>query len=339
MNKYNDNDWILISPLDMHLHLRQGEMLKSVTRHSSTLFSGAVVMPNLVPPVTSLGQVIAYKKEIEDIALGDDFLPLMTLFFREYSRQELETARKSIIGIKLYPEGITTNSDSGIHDVLTYQQVLSDMEDLDIPLMVHGETHGFVLNREREFMATYEQLACQYPKLKIIMEHISTREAIPLIDKYENIYATVTLHHLLLTLDDMAGGLLNPHLFCKPLLKNPEDRDALQAAVLSGNHKIMFGSDSAPHPVHKKECCGCAAGLFSAPVIIPMLADFFERHGKRSLLQDFISGNAQRCHHIDPPLKRIKLIREKYKVPDKIGDIIPFMAGSELPWSAKRITA
>jgi len=338
MNKHTDNDWILNSPLDMHLHLRQGAMLKSVTPHSSTLFSGAVVMPNLVPPITSLEQVFAYKVEIEDAAHGDDFLPLMTLFFREYSRKELESARSSIIGIKLYPEGITTNSHSGIRDIMDYTRVLKDMEDLNIPLMVHGETHGFVMNREREFLATYEQLALQFPKLKIIMEHISTKEAIPLTEKFDNVFATVTLHHLLLTLDDLAGGLLNPHLFCKPLLKNPEDRDALQSAVLSGNKKIMFGSDSAPHPVHKKECCGCAAGLFSAPVLIPMLAEFFEKNGKRSLLQDFISSNAQRCHNILPPAKQVSLIRETYRVPDKIGDIVPYMAGTELPWSARRVS-
>jgi len=338
MNNHTAREWILDSPLDMHVHLRQGEMLKTVTRYSSSLFSGAVIMPNLIPPVTSLERALAYRNEIENAARGDNFLPLMTLFFRDYSRTELEAARESIIGIKFYPEGVTTNSQSGIHNIMDYKQVLRDMEELNIPLMVHGETQGFVLDREREFMATYRLLARYYPKLKIIMEHISTRDAIPLIEDYENIFATVTLHHLLLTLDDMAGHLLNPHLFCKPLLKNPDDREAIQSAVLNGNNKLMLGSDSAPHPLDKKECCGCAAGLFSSPVLIPMLADFFDRHEKRSLLQDFISGNAQRCHSINPPVKKIRLIKEIYRVPDKIGTVIPFMAGAELPWSAKRLS-
>lgn len=310
-------------------------MLREVTPHSARLFAGAVIMPNLVPPVTSLDMVLAYRREIMEAVGGNEFLPMMTLFFRNYSISELEKAKNHITGIKLYPEGVTTNSQSGIRDIMDFQHVLQLMADLEIPLMVHGETHGFVMNREREFMATYRSIARRFPRLKIIMEHISTRDALPLLHEYENVYATVTLHHLLLTLDDMAGGLLNPHLFCKPILKTPQDRDALQDAVLAGNPKIMFGSDSAPHPVDKKECCGCAAGVFSAPVIIPMLADFFARHGKQNLLQDFISGHAVKCHKLKPPGKRISLLQIPYQVPEAIGSIIPLMAGSILPWSAE----
>lgn len=329
--------WMIDSPLDMHLHLRQGAMLKNITPASSRLFAGAVIMPNLVPPVDHLERVLAYREEIRAAAGPDVFAPYMTLFFRGYSRAELESAQPHLIGIKLYPEGVTTNSAGGVRDLGEFDRVFRDMAALGIPLLVHGETHGFVMDREREFMATYRTLAQTYPGLTIIMEHITTVDAVGLLDQHENLYATVTLHHLLLTLDDMAGGLLNPHLFCKPLLKRPEDREALQRAVLGGHPKIMFGSDSAPHPVHAKECTGCAAGVFTAPVALPMLAEFFDRHDARERLQGFVSGHACRIYRVKPPPKRVLLERSEYRVPSTIGDVVPFMAGKTLPWSARVI--
>lgn len=329
--------WIIDSPLDMHLHLRQGAMLKAVTPASSHLFVGAVIMPNLVPPVDALDKVMAYREEILAAAGDDVFVPLMTLFFRNYTRAELEAARPHIIGIKLYPEGVTTNSAGGVRNLHDFDTVFRDMEFLGIPLLVHGETHGFVMDREREFMATYRELATRYPRLKIVMEHITTVEAVELLDRHENLHATVTLHHLLLTLDDMAGGLLNPHLFCKPLLKRPEDREALQQAVLGGHPKIMFGSDSAPHPVQAKECLGCAAGVFTAPVALNMLAEFFDCHGVRSRLPDFVSGHACRIHQLQPPTKKIRLEKTPHQVPIKFGEVAPFMAGQSLPWSARLV--
>ena len=175
------------------------------------------------------------------------------------------------------------------------------MQELAIPLLVHGETHGFVLDREREFLAVYDWLATRFPRLTIIMEHITTREAVALLDRYPNVYATVTLHHLLYTLDDIAGGLLQPHLFCKPLAKRPEDRDASLAAALSAHPKLMFGSDSAPHPQSAKECSGCAAGVFAAPVALPRLVELFEQHHALDRLQAFVSDNAQRIYDIQPP--------------------------------------
>lgn len=330
-----NNTWLIDSPLDMHLHLRQGHMLDVVAPWSAKCFAGAVIMPNLVPPVTSVEMVVKYREEILRSGNDDRFTPYMTLFFRDYSEAELIAARKHIIGIKLYPDGVTTNSESGITDWRAYDHVLSIMEELSIPLLVHGETHGFVMDREREFMDTYQDMAQRHPRLKIIMEHITTREAVALLDRHVNLFATVTLHHLLLTLDDMAGGKLDPHLFCKPILKYPHDREALQNAVLSGHSKIMFGSDSAPHPIHQKECCGCAAGVFSAPTALPVLADFFDRRGKPELLQKFVSDHARKIYGINPPAKRVSLTRQSWRVPDKIGEVVPYMAGKEIPWTAR----
>lgn len=326
--------WIIRQPLDMHLHLRQGDMTKAVTPASAEPFVGAVIMPNLVPPVTTVEQVAAYRDAILSAAEPHTFVPLMTLFFRDYHAAELAAAKPHILAIKLYPDGVTTNSDSDVRDLDRFHHVFKAMEELRIPLLVHGETHGFVMDREREFLPSYEFLAENYPGLVIVMEHITTADAVALLDRYENLHATVTLHHLLLTLDDMAGRLLNPHLFCKPILKRPEDREALQQAALSGHPKLMFGSDSAPHPVSAKECPGCAAGVFTAPVCLPLLADFFHRNGAAEQLQGFVSDHARNLHRLDLPAKNIRLEQVPWIVPERYGTVVPFMAGQEIGWRA-----
>lgn len=329
--------WIIESPLDMHLHVRQDAMLNTVVPVSARDFSGAVIMPNLVPPVESLARVLTYREEIIRAANGELFEPYMTLFFRHYTHDELAEARRHIIGVKLYPEGVTTNSAGGVKRLDDYHDVFASMEKLNIPLLVHGETHGFVMDREREFLPVFEMLARRYPGLTIIMEHITTEDAVALLDQHERLFATVTVHHLLLTLDDMAGGLLNPHLFCKPLLKRPEDRAALQNAVLNRHPKVMFGSDSAPHPRHAKECPGCAAGVFSAPVALSLLAGFFDAHHARDAMQGFISNHARMIYGITPPRKRIQLEQQSWTVPERFGEVTPLMAGQRLPWRVARI--
>jgi dihydroorotase len=164
------------------------------------------------------------------------------------------------------------------------------------------------------------------------MEHITTAAAVELLDRYENVYATVTLQHLLITLDDVVGGLLNPHLFCKPIAKRPEDRAALLNAALTAHPKLMFGSDSAPHPLHKKECCGCAAGVFTAPVALAMLAELFDAHNALDNLQAFVSANAQRIYGVKPPDKTVRLSKEPSTVPAQYGDVVPIRAGGEISW-------
>lgn len=251
----------LTAPLDMHLHLRDGEMLTNIAKTSAQTFSGAIIMPNLVPPVSSKEEVLAYKNRIIEAIGNEAFTPYMTLFFSaSYSKTFLESVRDEITAIKLYPAGITTNSEGGVSgfDVEELRPTLEAMSELNIPLCVHGETNGFVMDREAEFVSIYERLASAFPKLKIIMEHITTKESVEALEKFENLYATITIHHLLITLDDVAGGMLKPHLFCKPIAKRPEDRDALLKVALDAHPKVMFGSDSAPHPKHAKEACGCA---------------------------------------------------------------------------------
>lgn len=328
---------VIDSPLDMHIHFREGAMARTVIPLSSYSFAGGVVMPNLVPPVDNLERLKSYHTEILSVIGSDTFAPFMTVFFKEYSYRELEQLKPHILGVKLYPAGVTTNSEEGVEKLTKVETTIKHLEDLEIPLLIHGETKGFVMDREQLFLPIYEHFARQFPKLKIIMEHITTAAAVSLLDVYENIYATVTLHHLLITLDDLAGDLLRPHLFCKPIAKRPEDREALINAAINAHPKLMFGSDSAPHPIDKKEACGCAAGVFTAPIALQALAELFERHNALDRLQGFVSDNAQRIYGVKPPNKSVVLERLPYKVPAKFGNVVPMFAEQELPWSIGKI--
>ena len=333
------NTITLSSPLDMHLHLRDGKMLELVAPLSSRDFSGAIIMPNLVPPIDNKDDVIAYKKRILAAICEKDFNPMMTLFFKPYSEEFLQSAKNEISAIKLYPAGITTNSEGGVNniDTVALAPTLNAMAKLNIPLCIHGETNGFVMDREKEFIPVYETLAKAFPKLKIIMEHITTKDAVDIVHKYDNLYATITLQHLLITLDDVAGGMLKPHLFCKPIAKRDEDREALVKIATSGNSKVMFGSDSAPHPKHAKENCGCAAGIFTSPIALQVLVELFEKENKLENLQSFISNNAQKIYGFVANKKDIKLIKKDYIVPvnyEKNGEIVvPMYAGETISWS------
>ncbi len=320
---------ILNTPIDMHLHLREGKILKDVIPYTTNQFAAAVIMPNLIPPVDNREKLESYKAEI--LENSENFTPLMNLFMREYTEEELLDLSEDIFAIKLYPAGITTNSENGVKSIEAIYPVLEIMQELDIPLSVHGETNGFVLDREREFGAVYKKLAIDFPKLKVIMEHVGTADLLSLLDEYENLYATVTLHHLLLTLDDVAGGMLNPHYFCKPIIKTPKDKMEIQKFVKSGHKKIMFGSDSAPHPIKNK--LKGAAGVFSAPVILPALAEFFE--GDNETFQKFISDNARENFNLNLPERQVELIEEEWIAPYIVGDIKPMWAGKKFRYKVK----
>ncbi len=187
-------------------------------------------MPNLVPPITTKKMLLEYRGRVVD-AIGDEsFHPFMTLFFKDsYDFDFLSNVKDDILAIKLYPSGITTNSESGVDsfDIDRLRETLEAMSELNIPLCVHGESNGFVMDREREFIPIYDNLASNFPKLKIVMDHITSKESVEALKRHKNLYATITLHHLIITLDDVPGGMLKPHLFCKPIAKRYEDREAL----------------------------------------------------------------------------------------------------------------
>lgn len=317
------------NPIDMHLHIRQGEMLKKVLPETTRQFSGAVIMPNTIPPITSLEGVLNYKKEI--LECDNNFTPLMDVFLQNFTEEEIIALKPHIFGMKFYPDGITTNSDSGINSIEEIYPTLELLAKYNIPLSIHGETNGTMLEREREFASTYEKLAKDLPNLTIIMEHISTKELAELALKYDNLLATVTLHHLLLTIDDLCGGALNVHLFCKPTIKLASDRDALQELVKSGHKNVMFGSDSAPHPLKNKY--KGAAGIFSAPIILPALAEFFE--GDRDKLQKFISDNAINNFNLKVIDKKIEIVEDEWVAPRMVGEVVPMWAGKKFSFRVK----
>ena len=329
----------LIMPLDMHLHLRDGEMLELVAPLSSYSFSGALIMPNLVPPVTTKEMVKEYKKKITNLTSHDYFEPYMSLFYQNYDKEFLKDVRDNILAIKLYPAGVTTNSEGGVanFDIENMRETLTAMSELEIPLCVHGETNGFVLDREKEFMSIYEKLAKEFPDLKIIMEHITTKDAVDILDKYDNLYATITVHHLLFTLDDVMGDLLLPHRFCKPIAKRPEDLDALLDVAINAHPKVMFGSDSAPHPRDKKEASHCSAGVFSAPIALQVLCEIFEQYDKLDNLQAFVSDNAQSIYRICPEYKEVTLVKKSFVVPESYGDVVPLLSTHEIGWSIESV--
>lgn len=336
----NTKSLIIDSPLDMHLHLRDEEMLKLVGPLTSKTFSGALIMPNLQPPITSKEDLLSYKQRIIESCKNEKFEPFMTVFFQvDYSYEFLKDIKNEIIAVKLYPFGVTTNSQTGVSsmDVEVLRPTLDSMSKLGIPLCVHGETQGFVMDREKEFLPIYESLAINFPKLKIIMEHISTSDAILLLDKYENIHATITVHHLMLTLDDLAGGMLNPHIFCKPIVKRPIDRESLLQLALDAHPKVMFGSDSAPHQKETKECHHGSAGVFTAPIALQVLTQVFEKYGKLDNLNSFFSLNAQKIYNIKPIHKPIKLQKKDFIVPKvykyKNEKVVPLFSGETLSWS------
>jgi len=292
-------------------------------------------MPNLLPPLTNKNQILAYKEKIYKASKNKNFQSYMSVFMSEsLDAKMIQELKDTILVAKLYPSGVTTNSKNGLAkiDIDSMRETLEAMSEFNIALSIHGETNGFCLDREREFMPIFEELAKNFPKLKIIMEHISTKEAVKTLSKFDNLYATVTVHHLLLTLDDVVGSSLNPHTFCKPILKTPQDKEAIQEAVILGNKKIMFGSDSAPHTKKSKELNG-AAGVFSAPIILQVLADFFYKHNKLELLQSFISDNAKQIYRINPPQKEVFLEKKEFIVPSEFNGLVPLFAGKKLGFS------
>ena len=330
----------LNSPLDMHMHLRDEKMLENIAYDSTKSFSGAIIMPNLVPPVTTKEMVVAYKQKIKKAIKDNKFEPMMTLFFKDsYTKEFLEDIKDEISAIKLYPAGITTNSEGGVSgfDIQTLTPTLQAMSDLQIPLCIHGESNGFVMDREAEFIPVYERLATAFPNLKIIMEHITTKQSVQALDRHPNLYATITIHHLLITLDDVAGGMLNPHLFCKPIAKRPEDKEALQKVALQAHPKVMFGSDSAPHPQHAKENCGCAAGVFTAPIALQLLAQLFDENNALDNLEAFVSLNAQKIYNITPLQKSVILEKKPFKVPSNYNGVVPMYASQQIAYSIKEI--
>jgi dihydroorotase len=327
-------------PDDWHVHLRDGAMLAAVAPFTARQFARAIIMPNLSPPVTGVAQAIAYRDRIL-AATGPGFEPLMTAYLTNDSNPD-EIARGHAEGAwvaaKLYPAGVTTNSASGVTDIANIAAVLERMERIGMPLLVHGEVTDpavDVFDREKVFIERVLLKTLQnFPALKIVFEHVTTREAAELVTSgaFPNLAATVTPQHLMLNRNALFDGGLRPHAYCLPVVKREEHRLAVRKAAVSGSPNIFLGTDSAPHDISAKESgCGCA-GLFNAPFAIEAYAQVFDGEGALDRLEGFASEHGPRFYGRPLNEGRITLERGGIEVPGNIAGVVPFGAGQSFGW-------
>ncbi|NOQ90859.1 MAG: dihydroorotase [Gammaproteobacteria bacterium] len=334
----------ITQPDDWHLHLRDGDFLNSVAPFTARQFARAIVMPNLNPPVTTVIQAVEYLDRILAAVGGTDFEPLMTLYLTDNTpAEEIIAARKScfIKGLKLYPAGATTNSDAGVTDIRHCDAALEEMQKSGLPLLVHGEVTDpqiDVFDREKVFIdKTLQPLTQRFPELKIVFEHITTKEAADFVmQSADNVAATITPQHLLLNRNALFQGGLQPHIYCLPVLKRDTHQQALLEIIRSGHKQFFLGTDSAPHSKLKKEsACGCA-GIFSAHAAIEIYATIFEQQGALDKLEAFASFNGPDFYGLPRNSKTITLKKEDWLVPDEysLGDdtLVPFLAGQTISW-------
>lgn len=325
------------APDDLHVHLRQGDAMPGYARRVGESFARALIMPNLIPPVTTPDDVAKYDRLIRDAAPGLE--TLMTFKLMPGMRASQITALKleGVIAGKYYPEGVTTNAEDGIRGTDDLYPILEYMEEEDLVLCIHGETpEAPVLERETDFLGQLEDMATQFPRLRMVFEHVSSADAVrSVIELPATVSATVTVHHLLFTLEDMMANGLNPHLYCKPVVKSEADRLAIEKVVLEGRSEFFFGSDSAPHPIESKTRSPASAGVYSAPVALPLLIDFFDRNGAIDKLEDFTSRFGAEFYRVPLNEETVEWERTSWKVPDTVDGVIPLCAGQELGWAKK----
>ena len=336
---------ILRRPDDWHVHLRDGAMLKSVADYTARQFARAIVMPNLVPPVTTVAAGEAYRKRILDaVDPALDFTPLMTCYLTDDIDPE-EVARGFAEGVftacKLYPANATTNSSAGVTDIRHIYPVLERMQQIGMLLLIHGEVTDAdidIFDREAVFIErTLSRVVADFPDLKIVFEHITTADAVAFVEGAgPNIAATVTPHHLEINRNAMFEGGIRPHAYCLPVAKRELHRLEVRRAATSGSPKFFLGTDSAPHEAHAKEsACGCA-GIFSAPVALESYARTFEEEGALDRLEGFASEHGPRFYGLPLNEERIVLERRALAVPERIDaadeHVVPFHAGKTLDW-------
>lgn len=342
------NSLTIVAPDDWHLHFRDGDMLPETVPATARCFKRAIVMPNLVPPVTNAAMALDYKQRILAAAPeGSDFMPLMTLYLTNITSPDeiQEAVKQGITAAKLYPAGATTNSDAAVSALNTLFPVFQAMSDLSMPLLIHGEvtdSHIDIFDREKEFIDQHlKKIVSTFPNLKVVFEHITTKDAAEFVmNASHNVAATITPQHLLLNRNDLLVGGIRPHNFCLPVLKRNIHQTALQEAVKSGSKKFFLGTDSAPHEKHKKESsCGCA-GCYSAWSAIELYAQIFEEIGALDHFEAFASLNGPDFYNLPRNQDTLTLIRESWTIPEEITlpngqPIVPFYAGMKVNWKLK----
>ncbi|SEM18282.1 dihydroorotase [Pseudoxanthomonas sp. GM95] len=336
----------LTRPDDWHLHLRDGEALSSVVGHTAAQFARAIVMPNLKPPVATVAQADAYRQRIlAALPAGSTFQPLMTLYLTEDTSPEeiaLAKASDSVFAVKYYPAGATTNSQSGVRELSRVYAVLEAMEKHELPLLLHGEVTDpaiDIFDREKIFIERHLlPLQARFPGLRMVLEHITTKDAVDFVTGAPaNVGATLTAHHLLLNRNALFEGGIRPHNYCAPILKRETHRQALLQAATSGDTHFFLGTDSAPHARETKETsCGCA-GLYTAHAAIELYAEAFEQAGKLENLEAFASFNGPDFYRLPRNTDRIVLERTAWTVPASYplagSAVVPMRAGEQIAWS------
>ena len=334
-------------PDDWHLHLRDGALLERVVAATARRFGRAIVMPNLVPAVTTVERALAYRERILAACPADaDFEPLMTLYLTDETPvSEIEAAAKSphVAGVKVYPRGATTHSSEGVSDLAALVDVLEALASSGLPLLVHGETTApdcDVFDRERVFLEeTLSEVVERYPALRVVFEHITTREAADFVrEAPARVAATITPQHLLLNRNAIFAGGLRPHHYCLPVLKRERDRRALLAAATSGDPSFFLGTDSAPHPRAAKEAdCGCA-GIYSAPVALEAYAEAFASVGALERLEGFASHFGADFYGLPRNRGRVRLVAQPWSPPESEGEgesaLQVFLGGQTLRYRA-----
>jgi dihydroorotase len=335
----------MIRPDDWHLHLRDGEHLRAVLPDTARRFARAIVMPNLRPPVTTTAAALEYRQRILGaLPAGMRFEPLMTLYLTDNTRpDEIARARASgaVHAVKYYPAGATTNSESGVTDLARCYRVLDAMVEHGMPLLVHGEVTDpavDIFDRERVFLErVLAPLIARFPSLKLVVEHITTRETAQFVlDALPNVAATITAHHLLLNRNALFAGGVRPHHYCLPVIKRETHRQALVAAAVSGDAKFFLGTDSAPHARHTKETgCGCA-GIYTAHAAIELYAEAFEQADALGKLENFASRYGPDFYGLPYNTEKITLEKADFAVPEKLvfgGEtLVPLRAGEVVQW-------
>ena len=324
-------------PDDWHVHLRDGEMLIRVAPYTARQFARAIVMPNLDPPITTAEAARAYRKRIL-VATDPGFTPLMTCYLTDSSNPD-EIAQGFAEGVwvaaKLYPAGATTNSASGVTDIRNIYPVLARMEKIGMVLCVHGEVTDAgvdVFDREGVFIdRVLSRLVSDFPELKIVLEHITTSDAVDFVSS-GRVAATITPQHLIISRNAMFAGGIRPHAYCLPVAKREEHRIAVRKAAVSGKPNIFLGTDSAPHARHAKEsACGCA-GIFNAPYALESYATVFEEEDALDKLEAFASVNGARFYDLPVNEETVTLEQWAVEVPEEIDGLVPFQAGETLRW-------
>ena len=334
----------ITQPDDLHLHVREGNALKSVVPHTANQFARAIIMPNLAKPVTTVSHAKAYQDEIVASLSDSSFEPLMTLYLTDKTDTKIiQDAKDSgfIHALKLYPAGATTNSDKGVTDLKNIYPALEAMQALGMPLLVHGEVTESsidVFDREQVFIETILiPLVERFPQLKVVLEHITTSQAVEFVTKSpSNIAATITAHHLLMNRNAIFTGGIRPHHYCLPVLKRETHRQALIKAAISGNPKFFLGTDSAPHPQHAKEsACGCA-GMYTALHAMELYAEAFDNANALDKLEGFASFYGADFYGLARNTQTITLQKETWEVPKTLAlgneQIVPLRAGETCQW-------